>query len=446
MKRAMACAMLLALSASTAWALDVGPGGYVYSSLGNGSPMASASLYRLTFDGNWDNTSKAVNFDTITFARTCSSSNGPSRVEVWDPRDAGGRGDLALLAPVTTNAGTTTADRQPLDVARVDADCATSNLLWTRGAGGNLLVQADYEYGGTHGTGRATMAVRTSENWGGKTTNGIGIAMHRWSRYSYRFDGNNSGTADNVAVTPAEYLTQAADPASPGSAGYDLEFGADGCTYDAAHAGSGGLITVQRSAWVSGALTTATFFTSGGTGNPVLKGGDSSSVSGLAVGGTAADPIVYLVGMNTDATSAVTIFALVDGDHDGVCSVADTDDCVTQVWKSGTLGLTVQANYGQDVEYYRDDNNVQWLLFAGGTGTMKSLYALQLYDNGLLAVDGTLIAASILPASSASSSGGGYFEFDMNPATAIVPEPATLSLLGTSALGVLGYARRKRMR
>jgi hypothetical protein len=65
-------------------------------------------------------------------------------------------------------------------------------------------------------------------------------------------------------------------------------------------------------------------------------------------------------------------------------------------------------------------------------------------DNGLAIAS----AKKAIPAVNPTTLGPNYykgFELDMNPVAAI-PEPATLLLFGTGALGALGWLRRRRMK
>ncbi len=455
MKKTLVCALVLALVAGTASALSVGPGGYIYSSVGykSGSYWAGSYLYRTTVNGNWDNTTKAVNFDTIApatmLARQTPSPTTPSgldKVEVWDPRAQGGQGDLALVAPVLPRSGSLgTGQYCPWDVAKIDADTPANNTSFSVAAGNVLMVGSKNGSNSIGETSMGRQAVRTPANWSGKTTNDVGIVFFSGNtkQASYRYDANKNGTADNISSEFTQsYLVM---PTLPGTANQtvesDMEMGKDGALYLCTSYGSPGAGTVEailRYTMSADCLTATRFMTAGGSGNPIGRPYNGYA-SGIAVGGTANQAIVYAVCQdNVNSTYTTSIFALVDGNNDGAVDYTNSADKVVKIWKSGDLSLTQSAIY--DIEYYKDDNNTQWLLFSGGNADsrgMYSLYAMQLGDNGLSASGARLVGANLA---------GQYFELDANPGmSASVPEPASMLLLGTGALAVAGYVRRRRM-
>jgi hypothetical protein len=432
MKRALACAMIVGLFASTASALSAGPGAIIYSSIGTSasSRWTGVQLYRTTVDTAWAATQVGYNFDCITFVARAGTLYGgtPNRVEVWDPRITGGQGDLALVATVTTY-NSTSDEHNPYDVVRVDADTPANNKTWTTGLTGNILMlRCGGPWAGGSGTTEvATTALRTSANWGGKTTNGIGIALNGGS-LSYRYDANGNGWCDNNVTAPLEYVMTTT---AYGSYPSDQEFGIDGAVYVGYSSSSGGTGGIQRYTNTGSAFTATTFATVGGAGNPMGTTTDASSNLGVAVGGTSNRAIVYAAA--NDDCGAMSIFALVDGNGDGQALWSDSNDKVIRLWKSGQLGVSQGTVW--DLEYLKDGNNQQWLLFSGGSALngLYSLYAMQLGDNGLVAVNGMKIA---------DGAAGRFFEVDADP----VPEPATLLLVGTGAISLLGAIRRKRMR
>lgn len=433
MKRALGCAIVVALLAGTASALSVGPGGYIYTSVGTkpGSYWTGASLFRTTVDGSWASTETGKNFDNLTmvaYPSTTWDGTALNKAEVWDPRVLHGNGDLAIVAAATVRSTSVSAEGYPWDIVRVDADCSANNKSFSTSAGNILMVGGANRY--APGTGKPTQFVRTATDWG-LANHGVGV-VYRGSDSGccYHFDKNGNGYIDNSSISPAEYGTAVT------AGDTDMEFGPDGHTYWSTGKSFGTAKVSRLTVSSTGALTNSTFFTSGGAGNVVAQA--ESEGTWLAVGGTVSRQITYITGQ--DCTSTTGIFALIDGDGDGVVTPGNAADCITEVWKSGGYGLTMSYGWVDDIEYYKDGNGAQWLVFTGGQATaatngLCNLYVLQLADNGLISMGGKLIA---------SNGAGTYFELDMNPAAA-VPEPGSLVLLGTAALGVTGYIRRRKL-
>ncbi len=456
MKRALACMMCVAVLAGTASALSVGPGMYVYTSVGykSGSNWQGAYLYRATINSHWDNTTTAVNFDTINPSGILSDATAYGktldRIEVWDPRAKGGQGNLALGIPTVTMTSIT-GEYAPYDVVKIDASNSANNKTFSV-ANGNLLVMPKKGAYTAGSTAKMTQFVRTKANWGGVANNNVGIAAASVgsggdSFFNYRYDTNINGRCDNVST---EY-TQSSFAMS--STQTDMEYGPDDAVYWSRSYGGGipdanGLYaSIYRYTNTGGTIAATTFATVGKAGNPMGKNNTGNGGLGTAVGGTANRPIVYVAALDNVLVGGVpsytmSIFALVDGDADGQALWTDPNDKIVQLWRSGdaVLGKGITQSYVYDIEYYKDDNNVQWLLFSGGSAnsqSLLSLYALQLVDNGLVATGGKLIGAGLA---------GAWFEIDANPvAGTSVPEPAALALLGTGALGLLGHIRRRRM-
>jgi hypothetical protein len=76
----------------------------------------------------------------------------------------------------------------------------------------------------------------------------------------------------------------------------------------------------------------------------------------------------------------------------------------------------------------------------GLSADYSTMGVLELSDNGML------ITGSITIALGTNLSNGTYSLTSMEFAAADIPEPTTLLLLGTGALGAFGYVRRRRMK
>jgi hypothetical protein len=155
------------------------------------------------------------------------------------------------------------------------------------------------------------------------------------------------------------------------------------------------------------------------------------------------------------------IYALQDRTGDNIITWG-TADIITKVWQNGQNGITISDKLqdgngtaiasqmaGEDIEFVMNpDNHVRTLIWNTFAGEM---WALNLADNCLagdpLGTGKRLFVVHQSPTVSTIGPSGQYsgFEIDMNPSAAI-PEPGTLLLLGTGALGALGWMRRRRMK
>ena len=103
------------------------------------------------------------------------------------------------------------------------------------------------------------------------------------------------------------------------------------------------------------------------------------------------------------------------------------------------------GSYFEDVEYYNDGQHGYLMFNTYGAG----LAVLQLADNGLAGASGMHVFRDgyydPMSQFNGPSGTGVGFEFDPNPGAAI-PEPATILLFASGALGLLRYIRRQRMR
>ncbi|HUW57217.1 MAG TPA: PEP-CTERM sorting domain-containing protein [Planctomycetota bacterium] len=136
----------------------------------------------------------------------------------------------------------------------------------------------------------------------------------------------------------------------------------------------------------------------------------------------------------TEANGWLTVFVDLNDDGDGM----DND--------IGEIAYLLNVN-GQveDIEFVDAGNDKflivmdQYVGWSGAHGNYAGVYALELDNNGQY-VAGTKTMLFTENDEWDLFDTGQSIEFDM------IPEPATLLLVGTGALGVLGYLRRRRMR
>ena len=431
------------VAATGAQAVDRGPGGYIYwnTVTGSGGGIAKFLLYRLQIDNASSAVGAPVNFDNVVQNNTYTSWSTVIKnrnVEVYDPRISGGAGTL-LLTAITNNTppsrGYTAANyEQPWDVLQINPTTLSHTLL----CDGRLDC-------GTWDSKHLYTALAAPKDWlPGSSSNNLSLVTVRgiWSsNVSYLFDANNNTVIDNTTAEGRMYARSAAPNG-------DAEFGPDKALYLSWCAGNPGVARMDRLWLKSTGVQTSNYFNIDNALDLIGLSRQTSAV-GLAVGpGNAfcSRPIVYLFAMDNNFAGSITkpaIFALQDVNGDNVVTYG-SGDVIKEIWRSGQAGITMsrELDYdSQDIELYVDPDNAarRTLFFNEYNG--GRLYALSLVDNGL-AMKGT--GKTILTGGLPVVLGQG-FEIDMNPA-ARIPEPATLLLLGTGALGALGWMRRRRMR
>jgi hypothetical protein len=427
MRRGILTVGLVAFFAAPVAALSGGPGGYVYFSRAatTGGTFDQYLLYQLAFDEQWNAIGGPANFDNVDHDSSYGSWNNFQRrstLEVLDPRHEGGTGTLIQPAVNNLTPYEATSYNRPWDLVRVDPTGPTQTILCDGRMGTAFWT--------TRHLGPALAAPTT---WPGGGDNVIGVVTMQgiWGTdMMYQWDANGNGTLDNGTNEGTQILNR-------GGQAYDVEVGADAAVYFADPAGDG---QIYRT-WVD----------AGGTGHnqlyydldPVKPLTVHTDGFGLAAGQLGSGPVIYVFAMdNVEAlgqvptVSRASILALQDKNDD---NDAEDPGEVFQVWRDGDFGIDVYNGIygGEDIEYYRNpDNGDQFLVFSDYYG---GLWVLELADNGVSAVDGKRIAS--LPSDWGYQSG---FELDLNPGE-VIPEPTTLLLLGTGALGAIGYVRRRRM-
>lgn len=450
---AMLCVALVSLIAtSSAEAISAGTGGYIYwgrATSGNSydGTVTERQLYRAEIDNAYAQVGSTAIFDCITLA-PMSSVGGLydyRGLEVLDPRSSGGTGSLVLTAKLPNS--TTKA----VSVLKVSNPTGTPT--------NSLLV--NWSNTGTWNSQSAGIALPAPQNWiAGTQSNGVSLVLNRSTAAYVGNDGNKYYVHNQNSSSPVDNSSgngqQITTALSSGSI-YDLEFGNDRALYrsvggkvDRTWAKSDG--TVVSSIYYNNDCATVGAFKGG------LAMGPGNLGSAVLHGTTSANNITYLFTLDGNGQNA--LFALQDLNGDNV--IASGTDQIVMLWEKGNgMNASLDAlatanwsgtsymtqNYTCDLEVVVGTNGQRTLYFNpttnGWVQTGGYLFAIDVADNGL-ALTGTAIKITIgiVPA---GTYGGQGFEIDANPPAAI-PEPTTLLLLGTGALGALGYVRRQRMK
>ena len=441
MKRAILVLGVVCLLAGPALALSDSLGGYVYydrrsnQSAGSTYPL---EIWRIEVDADWTLLSE-TNTDNVAFSANNTygwqSDYEGWQVEVWDPRDKGGTGKVLVS---TIYDGSPPGDlwyAQPWD-----------QVMVSPGGGAQTVI----DEGEVTETLRPYKQVRIpNDTWmPGTNANGLGYVCLRnpSTRLYYFYDQNNNGEIDN----DGSESTSVCNPTFTDTK--DMEFGDDDCLYVSARVTAGwpnSYATISR-IWIDGTgnAHSTGYWDPANMGLETGRGVLMSDGMGIAVGPTPSNPIVY-VGVKDNVTDGTAtgriyrdaIFAVQDIDGDNLITAGSTD-IITRLWYGGKPGSNVGPRFHQstgigyieDLEYWEDpDNSEAKFLFVNGYGPKLAVF--QLDNTGLAVADDMWISTTL------AMNGSDGFELDMNP----IPEPTTLLLLGTGALGVVGYIRRRRM-
>ncbi len=181
--------------------------------------------------------------------------------------------------------------------------------------------------------------------------------------------------------------------------------------------------------------------------------------SGIAVGDTDGDgnEDVYFLTTSVTGYDVVSPSIIRMSDHDGTGTIdcASTTDYVKIIYDCNTLaGASNNLVDQADMELLRNPLTQTWFLLILERGSAYAardgrLLVVELSDNGDFAGGDAafkVILTGLETGTGQNATGLTYWgiEFDADPAA--IPEPATLLLVGSGALGAFGWARRRRVR
>ncbi len=325
--------------------------------------------------------------------------------------------------------------------------------------------QPGYYVGGTFdgwASGSGSIgAVWAPNNLGGKNSHGLAYLQTDWdygTRYLFDADGNGRIDNDSTASAGPEAIYM-----SGGDFGGKPSWGPDNALYRTGGVPSGvGLNRqyIDPTTGTASAVKSYANLTSLQAAYPWIRddqelgGAVYPYILGMTLGpshteGVAA-PIVYLGTMTTTLDEAnpeisstkISILAVQDMDGDNEI-LAGGPDVVSLVWRSSQWGVSMSWDY-----YHNEDASMNDIRYDPVSQSIVMTnawgeFAVISLDNttGLNAIGGIQFGGI----QSGYLGGGHTLALDPTPFVSEIPEPATLLLVGTGALGVFGYIRRRRM-
>jgi len=445
----VACLVLAGMMmASEAYAIGAGPGGRIYlaarQTLGFDKYIDMNSL---KIDTAWAPVGTVINHGDILDNNVLATHDGKLTYgcspELW--QYAGdGYGTIVMGACNNNSPLSAYAGYQTLDIMKIKANDTGFDCVTRIGDGraGKATPNTDvgfYAYPDPKGLYTGGPNNFTVNGWTGSTPS----THHVYAVTDTNGDGDVTDDVEDYLsdVTPSRnYDYGAGDQEIWGNKHYFESYNSyslGGCQY-----------------YTKGSSTRSKYACKGG-GTPLVfaKTGENGTFAAqgnaLAVGEIDGHTAVWF-GISDPGPGTYALAAFIDKNNDGDVhngtTAWDDGEAFIMYADSDVTGGANDTRWLADIEWVKMANGKMFLLCYSNQSS-GTLFALELdADGGYTLGDAgyTLIASGVGP-SGVSSLSDVEIEFDSNE-NVIIPEPATLLLVGTSVLGVLGYIRRRRMR